>query len=94
MPRTYISIVFAFSLLFAPVVSARMAQATDYPIRPVKIIVQTPAGTAPDVICRLLAELFAERFPLLQLRTARFDFLLRALGVAAHALLTRQHAAE
>ena len=60
MPRALISIMFALLLLFSPVVAAPIAQATDFPTRPVKIIVQTPAGTAPDVICRLLAEQFAK----------------------------------
>jgi len=59
MPRAVISIMFALLLLFSPDVPASIAQATDFPTRPVKIIVQTPAGTAPDVICRLLAEQFA-----------------------------------
>jgi tripartite-type tricarboxylate transporter receptor subunit TctC len=50
---------FAVLLLCAAVVSTGMARAADYPTRPVKIIVQSPAGTAPDVVCRLLAEQFA-----------------------------------
>jgi len=54
------SVVFFVLLLIAPVVSSGMAHAGDYPTGPVKIIVQTPAGTAPDVICRLLAEQFAK----------------------------------
>src|SRR5260370_36122023 len=54
------SIMFSLLLLPAPVVSASVASAVEYPTRPVKIIVQTPAGTAPDVICRLLAEQFAK----------------------------------
>jgi hypothetical protein len=61
MPRTALSHTLrltAFALLLAlkSVVWASFACAADYPTRPVKIIVQTPAGTAPDVICRLLAE--------------------------------------
>jgi tripartite-type tricarboxylate transporter receptor subunit TctC len=60
MPHALMSITFALTLVSAPFVSARMADAADYPIRPVKIIVQTPAGTSPDVICRLVADQFAK----------------------------------
>ncbi len=60
MPQALMSIMFSVSLLFAPVVSTGMARAADYPTRPVKIVVQSPAGTAPDVVCRLLAEQFAK----------------------------------
>jgi tripartite-type tricarboxylate transporter receptor subunit TctC len=60
MPSALMSIVFFILLLIAPVVSSDTAHAGDYPAGPVKVIVQTPAGTAPDVICRLLAEQFAK----------------------------------
>jgi len=52
--------VFALLLALKSIVSGSFACAADYPTRPVKIIVQTPAGTAPDVICRLLAEQLAK----------------------------------
>jgi tripartite-type tricarboxylate transporter receptor subunit TctC len=60
MPSALMLIVFFVLLLIAPLASSGMARAGDYPSGPVKIIVQTPAGTAPDVICRLLAEQFAK----------------------------------
>jgi tripartite-type tricarboxylate transporter receptor subunit TctC len=60
MPRALVSIMFAVLLPCAAVLSTDMTRAADYPAHPVKIIVQTPAGTAPDVICRLLAEQFAK----------------------------------
>jgi tripartite-type tricarboxylate transporter receptor subunit TctC len=59
MPRVLMSIMFAALLPCAAVISTGTARAAEYPAHPVKIIVQTPAGTAPDVICRLLAEQFA-----------------------------------
>ena len=59
MPRALMSIMFAVLLPCAAIVSIGTARAAEYPAHPVKIIVQTPAGTAPDVICRLLAEQFA-----------------------------------
>ena len=43
-----------------PAVS-RFARADTYPSRPVRIIVDTPAGLAPDVVARLLSQLLSER---------------------------------
>jgi tripartite-type tricarboxylate transporter receptor subunit TctC len=60
LSRTLRRTVFALFLALVPIVSASLARAAEYPTRPVKIIVQTPAGTAPDVICRLVAEQFAK----------------------------------
>jgi tripartite-type tricarboxylate transporter receptor subunit TctC len=60
MLSALMSVVFFVLLLIAPAISSGTAHAGDYPTGPVKIIVQTPAGTAPDVICRLLAEQFAK----------------------------------
>jgi tripartite-type tricarboxylate transporter receptor subunit TctC len=53
-------LVLAFFFALVPIVSTSFVLAAEYPTRPVKIIVQTPAGTAPDVICRLVAEQFSK----------------------------------
>src|SRR5437762_14213353 len=45
-------IIFATALVAA----APIAQAEDFPARPVKIIVQTAAGSSLDVMARLIAE--------------------------------------
>jgi tripartite-type tricarboxylate transporter receptor subunit TctC len=60
MPSALMSVVLFALLLIVPLASPSMAYAADYPTRPVKIIVQSPAGTSPDVVCRLLAEQFAK----------------------------------
>src|SRR4051794_2742714 len=43
-------------LAAALVAAAAMAQAEDFPARPVKIIVQTAAGSSLDVMARLIAD--------------------------------------
>ena len=51
---------FAASGLALPIVpSAAMAQ--SYPVRPVRVVVGLPAGTAPDIIARLLAQWLSEQ---------------------------------
>jgi len=40
---------------------SRIAQADDYPARPVRLIVNLPAGLAPDVIGRLMSDQLAQR---------------------------------
>lgn len=40
--------------------TATPAQANDYPARPVSIITQTPAGSGPDVIARIVADRLAQ----------------------------------
>ena len=40
---------------------ARLAQARTWPDRPVRLIVPFPAGSATDVVSRLLAQKFAAR---------------------------------
>ena len=41
-------------LLASPLVSAPLAQAQDYPARPVTLVVPYPAGGGLDVLARLL----------------------------------------
>ncbi len=40
---------------------ARRARAQSYPARPVRLIVQVPAGGSPDIIARLVAQWLSER---------------------------------
>ena len=43
-----------------PAVS-RIAWAQSYPVRPVRLIVQVPAGSAPDIIARVMGDWLSER---------------------------------
>src|SRR5712671_5780299 len=43
-----------------PAVS-RTAWAQSYPARPVRLVVQVPAGSAPDIIARVMADWLSER---------------------------------
>ena len=40
----------------------RDAAASDYPSRPVRLVVPYPAGGAPDIVARLISKWFTERF--------------------------------
>ncbi|NML44027.1 tripartite tricarboxylate transporter substrate binding protein [Ramlibacter sp. G-1-2-2] len=53
--RSWLHAACAASLLGSPFSSA-LAQAQDWPTKPVRMIVPFPAGTAPDVVARLLAD--------------------------------------
>src|ERR1700735_1988716 len=44
-----------------PAVS-RVARAQNYPVRPVRIVVPYPAGIAPDIVSRLVAQSLSEKF--------------------------------
>jgi tripartite-type tricarboxylate transporter receptor subunit TctC len=55
--RQFLQLAGAASLLAAP----RAAQAEDYPSRPVRIIVPYPAGIAPDIVTRIVAQPLSER---------------------------------
>ena len=50
--RPFTKIIFAMALVAA----ASMARAEDFPARPIKIFVQTAAGSSLDVMARLIAE--------------------------------------
>ncbi len=50
------------ALAFGSVIFAGSARAQDYPIKPVKLIVPSAAGGAPDAICRLLGNELATAF--------------------------------
>ena len=39
----------------------RLAWSQSYPARPVRLIVQVPAGSAPDIIARVMADWLAQR---------------------------------
>ena len=39
----------------------RFARAETYPVRPVRLIVQVPAGSAPDIIARVMGDWLSER---------------------------------
>src|SRR5262245_14227288 len=56
--RRFLSLIFAAAT--SPAVPA-IAQVQTYPMRPVRLIVTTPAGGAPDIIARLLAQRLSER---------------------------------
>ena len=58
--RRISSIVLLLALLAAPVGAAR-AQ-TDYPTRPVKLVVPFAAGGPTDVVARILADMLSARW--------------------------------
>ncbi|OGA58713.1 MAG: hypothetical protein A3G81_12395 [Betaproteobacteria bacterium RIFCSPLOWO2_12_FULL_65_14] len=55
-------IVFGKVLLAAALVFASAVHAQDYPSRPIKIIVPNPPGGGPDVIGRIFADRFLEKW--------------------------------
>jgi tripartite-type tricarboxylate transporter receptor subunit TctC len=54
------SIMARVGVALALVIAASLARGEDFPIRPVKIIVQTAAGSSLDVMARLVAEPLAQ----------------------------------
>jgi len=56
--RQFLHLIAAAPLLAAP----RAAGAEDYPTRPVRIVVPYPAGIAPDIVSRLIAQSLSEQF--------------------------------
>jgi tripartite-type tricarboxylate transporter receptor subunit TctC len=44
-------------------VPAAIAQTTDWPARPIKLVVPYPPGTGPDIMARLLTEKLAKELP-------------------------------
>src|ERR1700693_5574692 len=56
--RQFLQLIGAALLLAAP----RAAGAGDYPTRPVRIVVPYPAGIAPDIASRLIAQSLSEQF--------------------------------
>jgi len=57
-----IAIGFAIGILAAASCGARTAVAQTYPTAPVKVIVTTGAGAAPDVIARIVADGLTRRW--------------------------------
>ena len=55
-------IVFGKVLLAAALAFASAVHAQDYPSRPIKIIVPNPPGGGPDVIARIFADRFSEKW--------------------------------
>lgn len=47
-------------LLALPALS-RLARAENYPTKPIRLIVQVPAGSAPDIIARVIGDWMSER---------------------------------
>jgi tripartite-type tricarboxylate transporter receptor subunit TctC len=43
-------------------VGTRIASALDYPTRPVRVIVGYTAGSAPDIVARLVSQWLSEQF--------------------------------
>src|SRR6266496_1081723 len=41
--------------------ASRTAWAQSYPARPVRLVVQVPGGSAPDIIARVMADWLSER---------------------------------
>jgi tripartite-type tricarboxylate transporter receptor subunit TctC len=41
--------------------TSRMASAQSYPIKPVRLVVQVPAGAAPDIIARVVGQWLSDR---------------------------------
>ena len=56
--RTFLHLTVGAAAL--PAVS-RIAWAQSYPVRPVRLIVQVPAGSAPDIIARVMGDWLSER---------------------------------
>src|SRR5262249_12296833 len=40
---------------------SRIARAENYPTKPVRLVVQVPAGSAPDIIARVVSDWLSER---------------------------------
>ncbi|MFL5093701.1 MAG: hypothetical protein ACJ8ES_00215 [Xanthobacteraceae bacterium] len=53
---------FGLSLLALVLLVAPPARAQDYPWRPIRLIVSSPAGSLVDVLSRLLAQDVSARF--------------------------------
>ena len=58
MPRSSLGVLFAAAILLVGLVPA---PAQDYPNRPIKLIIHTPAGSLVDVLGRLIAQDLGDR---------------------------------
>src|SRR2546421_11749272 len=59
LPRRRFLCLVASAMSLPP--GSRIAKAEPYPARPVRLIVQTPAGGSPDMIGRIIAQWLSER---------------------------------
>src|SRR5262245_54643041 len=53
--RQFLTVV-AGALIAGDLALPRLARAQSYPVRPVRLIVQVPAGSAPDIIARVMSD--------------------------------------
>ena len=60
MGRSFTSVVIAAMLLSLFWVSAPALAQLDYPVRPIRVLVGFPGGTAPDIGARVLGDKLAE----------------------------------
>ena len=68
----------------------RFALALDYPTRPVRIVVPYPAGIAPDIVARLVAQALSQRLKqqfVVDLPELKGADLVRSHGVPVRALV-------
>jgi tripartite-type tricarboxylate transporter receptor subunit TctC len=62
MPRTILRVAAAVAIGLSLVMTSALAEDTDYPNHPVRILAPSAAGGNPDVIARLLANRLSEMF--------------------------------
>lgn len=60
--RTFLTRVGVLSVAFAGLVAGEASWCQAFPVKPVRIVISGPPGTAPDVIARLIAQKLSELF--------------------------------